>query len=278
MASLRRVSGTAALAAAVLASSAALATASTAPYIHVRITQARDAYGRTIASVHLSTNGGKPGATPYTQVGYPLVFVQPWHTACRADPRHPLPGGTTQIVYLPTRNSDGAIVRWQTVVTIPTTRAQQITLCGYLVTEQSDAWPFAVLVTARVSVAIAPPRTRNPLPVNQGPWRSCTANRKDQVVRLLANRGVSNGCAAATTIAKAWVSQWHANNEQWSMWGNILISYPSNAWTATPVPALHRTPACRATTAPATVDPSSDSLKDEVVNCGLAVFRFAPSL
>jgi hypothetical protein len=245
-----------------------------APYIHLKVTQARDSSGRTIASVWLDTNGGKPGPTPYTPVGWPLVYTQPWHTSCQADPRKPLPGGKSQLIYLWTLSNEGSLVHWQPVVRIPTARAQQITLCGYLVTQVSPPdVPFAVLATTRTSVAIEPPRGRSPMPLNQGPWRSCAIHNAPQVVRILANRSVANGCATATTIANTWVNQWHHNFEQWQMWEDGPAYYPTVVHTYSPIPALHRTLSCQATK----VLPISD-FQPEVVNCGLAVFKFNPGL
>ena len=249
---------------------AAIATTPT-PYVHLRVTQARDSSGRTIASVWLDTNAVM-GA-----VGSPLVYTQPWHTTCQADPRTPLPGGKTQLIYLPTVSSEGLTVHWQPVVRIPTIRAQQITLCGYVVTPYDGSTPYSVLARTTVSVAITPPRGNTPMPLNGGPWRSCTANRHLQVVRLLANRGLRNGCAQATTIANAWIGQWHYNWSQWFMWENIKIAYPTVAWTSSPIYALHRTLACKATATTSSAE-NSIGLKDEIVNCGLASFRFSPAL
>jgi hypothetical protein len=266
-------SGAVALAAG-LAIATPMATPASAPYIHLRVTQARDASGRTIASVWLDTNGGKPGASPYTPILYPLVYTQPWHTTCQADPRKPLPGGKTQLMYLQTTSSEGFIAHWQPVVRIPTTRAQQLTLCGYLV-QRNDVGgqSFAVGATTTLSVAIQPPKGRSPMPVNQGPWRSCAIHNSPQVVRILANRGLANGCAAATIIANTYVNQWHYSWEQGYVWDNIAASYPAVKWTSTPVYALHRTLACQQTAVP-----PADQFQQEIVNCGLASFKFNPRL
>ena len=141
----------------------------------------------------LDTNGGKPGPTPYAPLGYPLVYAQPWHTTCQVDPRKPVPGGKTQLIYLPTCSNEGFLVHWQPVVRIPTTRAQQITLCGYLVTDGDVVQPFVVSAKTSLAVAIQPPRGGNPMPVNQGPRRSWAIHNAPQVVRLLDNRGLANG-------------------------------------------------------------------------------------
>ncbi len=266
--------GAAALAAAGLTAMAPIATSASAPYIHLRVTQARDSSGRTIASVWLDTNGGKPGASPYTTVTYPLVYTQPWHTTCQPDPRKPVPGGKTQLIYLPTVSNEGVIVHWQPVVRIPTTRAQQLTVCGYLVTRgDSSAQPFAVSSRTSLSIAVQPPGGRNPMPVNQGPWRSCAIHNAPQVVRILANRGLANGCPTAAAIANTYVNQWHSNWEQGQVWDNHAMSYPAVKWTSTPVYPLHRTLACQQTAVP----PASD-FQQEIVNCGLAAFKFNPGL
>jgi hypothetical protein len=44
-------------------------------------------------------------------------------------------------------------------------------------------------------------------------------------------------------------------------------------WTSTPVYALHRTLACQQTAVP-----PADQFQQEIVNCGLASFKFNPRL
>ena len=264
----RRAAVIGAFAAGAVAAPAVLSAPTPTPYIHLRVTQARDSSGRTIASVWLDTNAGTSGVEEW-----PLVYTQPWHTTCQADPRMPLPGGKTPVIYLPTFNAGNQIVRLQHVVRIPTTRAQQVTLCGYLVPIYAPPSPFVVSAQTTLPVAIQPPRGRNPLPLNQGPWRSCAANRKVQVVRLLANRNLASGCAKATTIAHTWIAQWHQNHDQWDMWENGPPYYPSVVHTYSPMPTLHRTLSCQATK----VLPIGD-FQPEVVNCGLASFKFDPGL
>lgn len=259
--------------------STATATLPPAPYIHLRVTQSHNSAGNTVVSVWLSTNGGRALNTP-TGDGWPLVFTQPWHSACQASPRYPLPGGKTQLVYSSKRTVYLNI--WQPVVSFTTGHAQQLTVCGYVITAPLPETPFSVVATTRTSVAVLPPRGRSTLAFNQGPWRGCAADRADQLLGILANSRVSGGCTTATTIANTWVAQWRAFNDERINWGQwwgtptgppIFLTYPQVKWSAVPVASLHRTLMCQESA----VDPHSGD-SELIVNCGLATFRFAPSL
>ena len=251
-----------------------------APYINLRVTQAHNAAGNTVVSAWISTNAGRALNTP-TGDAEPLVFTQPWHTACQADPRRPLPGGRTQLVYSGVSNN--VFVTWQATVSFPTNHAQQLTLCAYLVSPPHPEFQFSVVATARTSVAVRPPRGRTTLPFNQGPWRTCSANRANQLLRVQAYARLANGCHNATTIANTWIAQWRASFDERDNWSNDWLTsagsplqnltYPSVKWTAVPVTSLHRTLMCQETA----VTPHY-LLSDLIVNCGLATFRFAPSL
>jgi len=266
-----------------IASTAVAATTNTAlpplPYIHLRVTQAHNSAGNSVVSVWMSTNAGRELDTP-TGDGEPLVFTQPWHSACQATPQYPLPGGKTQLVY--SGKSNHVFTTWQPVVSFPTSHAQHLTVCGYLVSPSDTEFPFSVVATARTEVAVFPPRGRTTLPFNQGPWRRCYANRANQLLSVLANARISNGCATATTIANTWIAQWRGSGAERDNWGDdwgtptgplLTLTYPQVKWTAVPVSSLHRTLMCQETA----VTPHYQ-LSDLIVNCGLASFRFAPSL
>ena len=135
--------------------STATATLPPAPYIHLRVTQSHNSAGNTVVSVWLSTNGGRALNTPTGSYGWPLVFTQPWHSACQASPRYPLPGGKTQLVYSSKRTVYLNI--WQPVVSFTTGHAQQLTVCGYVITAPLPETPFSVVATTRTSVACCPP-------------------------------------------------------------------------------------------------------------------------
>lgn len=74
------VDGVAAIVAGAIAVPAARATSSPALYIRRRVTQSRESSARTIASVWLAANVGMRTATDVS-VGYPPVYLLPWHTA-----------------------------------------------------------------------------------------------------------------------------------------------------------------------------------------------------
>ncbi len=249
------------------------------PYVHLRVTQQHNSAGNSVVSVWMSTNAGRELDTP-TGGALPLVFTQPWHSACQASPLYPLPGGKTQLVYSGKNNN--VFTTWQPAVSFPTNHAQQLTVCAYLVNVPDPEFPFSVVATARTSVAVLPPRGRSTIPFNQGPWRTCYANRADQLLSVLANARISNGCATATTIANTWIAQWRGSVDErdncGSWWGTstgplLFLTYPQAKWTAVPVSSLHRTLMCQESA----VNPHNPE-SDLIVNCGLATFRFAPSL
>ena len=256
-------------------SAAVAATTSTTPYINLRVTQARDSGGHTVVSVWMSTNAGRQLPIP-TGGGEPLVFTQPGDTACQADPRRPLPGGRTQLVYSGVSNN--VFVTWQPAVSFPTSHAQQLTVCAYFINIPDSSFPFAVVTTAQASTVVPAPRRRSTLPFNQGPWRMCSAIRANQLLRVQAYARLGNGCQNATTIASTWIAQWRESFEERDNWGSgwlpsSNLTYPQVKWTSVPVKSLHRTLMCQETA----VTPHYQ-LSDLIVNCGLATFRFAPSL
>jgi hypothetical protein len=250
------------------------------PAISLRVAQAYDGGGHTVVSVWMSTNAGRPVNSP-SGSGEPLVFTQPWHTTCQADPRRPLPGGKTQLVYASTGSPN--VTGWQPVIRIPTGRAQQWTICAYVISPPHPETPFAVVARATASVAVRPPRGAATLPVNQGPWHTCVASRALRLRSVQVYRGYSGGCVAATTIARTWGAQWFATLDERSNWGYSWLSpigtpiqdltYPTVKFMSVPVPSLHRTLTCKETA----TNPRSQ-VSPLVVNCGLASFKFDPAL
>jgi hypothetical protein len=240
------------------------------PTIGLRVTHARDANGQTVVSVWMTTNSGgrvAPTASP------PLVFARRGNVTCPASPTF-VAGGDMQVLYGGV--SDFVVLRYQPVVRIPTTRTGALTVCGYLQSfGGQESGPVVTLTTARAEISVAPPRRRLAHPYGTGPWRSCPADRRDQLLRILSSTRLSGGCVAATRLADTWV-----NTMFRTMSPTVQPAYynavvpPVVHWTSFPYVHLHRTVACEATSAKGL--PYFHTYTDIIVDCGLAAFRFTP--
>jgi hypothetical protein len=136
--------------------------------ITLRVTQQRNSIGQSIVSVWMPTtaNGTQTKAT---------VFTQPGYTACQANPLQPWPGGDVQLLYGYATSPRPA--RWQPVVRFVATRAQHLTVCGYVVDQGALRFGGSyVQATTHTIAAVAAPRRTAPA-FGAGPWRSCAANR-----------------------------------------------------------------------------------------------------
>ena len=140
--------------------------------ITLRVTQQRNSLGQSIVSVWMSTtaDGTQTKAT---------VFTQPGYTACQANPLQPWPGGDVQLLYGVVFNyaTSPRSARWQPVVRFVATRAQQLTVCGYVVDQSAVRFggSYAQATTHTIAAVAAPRRTAPAF--GAGPWRSCAANR-----------------------------------------------------------------------------------------------------
>lgn len=242
-----------------------------APAISLRATQAHDSSDESIVSIWMTTNEGSPAGG---EVQPPLVFTKPGIVACPSSPTFTA-AADTQELYGSARPGPGP-AHYQPVVRIPTTRAEKLTVCGYLLTApEPEGPPVTVAASARTTIAVAPPKGRSRIAVDTGPWRSCAEDRPDQLLRILANRHLTGGCTAATRLANGWVNTLFRTTSSF-----VLPAYdeafvpPLVHWTSFPDYTLHRTLMCSATSAKGL--PYFTSYTDIIVNCGLAAFRFTP--